>query len=68
MNQVPTQGSAETVSLRSNSKMTLLAIHEDHRFRHGATWYTIFRSSLIWWAWPSKVGVVEEISHALMRA
>ena len=44
MNQVPTQGSAETVSLRSNSKITLLVIHEDHRLWQGATWYTIFHS------------------------
>ena len=56
-NQVPTQGSAETVLLRSNSKITLLATKTSPVLPVG-THFFIALALLIWWAWPTKVGVV----------
>ena len=60
VNQVPTQGSAETVSLHSNSKIMLLATRTSPVLPLGAHFFVAL-VLLIWWAWPSKVGVVVKI-------
>ena len=62
-NQVPTQGSAETVLLHSNSKITLLATRISLVLPLG-THFFVALVLLIWRAWPNKVGVVVKISRA----
>ena len=58
-NHVPTQGSAETVLLRSNSKITLLTTRTSPVLPLG-THFFVALALLIWWAWPTKVDALPE--------